>query len=637
MLMTVAQALVKFLDQQYLSIDGVENKLVSGISVIFGHGIVIGLGEALLASEHQLKVYQGKNEQGQAHMAIGYAKQNNRQKIIAVSASVGPGSANMLTAAATATANNIPLLLLPADTFASRQPDPVLQQLEQSYDQTLTTNDAFRPLSRYFDRINRPEQLMSALIQGMRVLTNPANTGAVTISLPQDVQGESYDYPEHFFAKRVHVYQRYSVDDALIEQVVDLLGVSSRPLIICGGGVKYSLAHQTLFDFVHTFKIPFAETQAGKSAILSDDFYNLGGIGVTGNLMANSYAANADLVIGIGTRLTDFTTGSKQLFSGAKLVQINLKDFDSYKMDALALCGDAKTVLLQLKQQLLLKAYSSDVIDEVALLKKQWSEEYSRLINIQNKESIYLEVKHDFHHQIAEFYDLTNSKLAQTRVLGVINSLIAEDAIVVGASGSLPGDMQRIWQCKGVDGYHMEYGYSCMGYEIAAALGAKIAKPHQDVYAFVGDAAFMMMHSELFTSIQEGQKIHVIVFDNMSNGCINNLQMNSGMSSYVTDFRKRSELGNLDGDYLPVSYAAIAKGYGCVAYTITNEQELIEALAASKEVACSVVFDIKVLPKSMTDGYKAWWNIGLASESNLVDVKEKYAQLLVERAKARKY
>jgi len=636
--LTVAQALIKFLDAQYIEQDGVENKFVEGISVIFGHGMVLGIGEALLHNEHTLKIFQGKNEQGQAHMAIGFAKQNNRKKIIAVASSIGPGSTNMVTAAATATANNIPLLLLPSDTFANRQPDPVLQQIEHPEDLTITANDSFKAVSKYFDRIIRPEQLMSALLNAMRVLTDASDCGAVTLALSQDVQGETFDYPSSFFEKRVHLLRRQPADLESLQTAIKMIIESKKPLIICGGGCKYSRAAEELKLFSEEFMIPFAETQAGKSTLESEFNYNLGGIGVTGNLAANTYAQGSDLIIGIGTRMTDFTTCSKWLFPNAKIVQINISVYNSLKLDACQIVGDAKTVLHQLTEILKPIGYKNPSVSEINLVKDAWNNEYHRLTVSRDEIDIYSEISHSYDRQILEFKKVTSSKLSQTRVIGILNDTIAEDSIVVCASGSLPGDLQRMWKASIRDTYHAEYGYSCMGYEIAAALGAKLARPAQDVYSFVGDASFMMLHSELVTSLQEKVKLHICLFDNMSNGCISNLQMSNGLDSLCTDFRYRNDdSGNLDGDFIQIDYAKIAEGYGCKSYRIINENELKFALEDSKNYQCTVLFDIKVLPKSMTNGYKSWWNVGLASVSPFEKVNKNFDQLTLAREKARKY
>ncbi len=628
---TVGQAIVKFLDQQFIEVDGVVTKYVEGVSVIFGHGIVLGLGEALCNEKHNLKVYQGKNEQGQAHMAMGYAKQKLRRSIIAVSASVGPGSANMVTAAATATANHIPLLLLPADTFATRQPDPVLQQIEQTYDLGISTNDAFKPVSKYFDRIHRPEQVMSAMLNAIRTLINPETCGAVTIAIPQDVQGEIYDYPETFFEKRIHHFSRRSAEQSQIDKFVEMLNKSTHPLIICGGGVRYSDAGDALKEFSKKYCIPVVETQAGKSSISCEFEYNLGGVGVTGNLAANLVARKSDLIIGLGTRMTDFTTGSKELFAKSKVVQVNVSDFQAMKLDAYPIVADAKTFLQQIMDENI-NVFSTESFMKC---KKLWIEERNRLVSkTVDAES---EVVQNYNKQLNEFKEVTNSQLTQTQALGIINDT-CQNNIVVGASGSLPGDLQRMWQQKEQYGYHVEYGYSCMGYEVAAALGAKIAYPDKNVYSMVGDAAFIMLHSEIYTSLQENKKINICLFDNMSNGCINNLQMGNGLDSFCTDFRKRNESSNqLDGELLPVDFAKIAEGYGCKGYTIKTKEELVEALKDSESVNKTVLFDIKVLPKSMTHDYDSWWNVGLASQSNKKEVNECYEKLVEKRKNARRY
>lgn len=631
--LTVGQAIVRFLDAQYIIYNGKEEKYVDGISVIFGHGIVIGLGEALANMNHNLKIYQGKNEQGMAHTAIGYTKEHLRHKIIAVSSSVGPGAANMVTAAATATANNLPLLLFPADTFASRQPDPVLQQIEQSYDLSITTNDAFRPVSKYFDRIVRPEQLMSSMIQAMRVLTNPAQMGAVTISLPQDVQGESYEYPIEFFKKRVHSLQLIQPRKQQIIDVVGMLRSAKKPLIICGGGVKYANASEPLDTLCTSYQIPFVETQAGKSTLPSSHEMNLGGVGVTGNLASNEYAKTCDLVIGIGTRYTDFTTGSKSLYQNAKIVNVNISDFHALKLEGLPVVSDAKIFLEELLE--ILKGTPAFDPKEVTLLKRRWENEYTRLTT---KVGAEVEVENDYHEQLQELSSLNFTTLSQTNALRVINDFVDQDDVIVGASGSLPGDLQRMWKSKGKNTYHVEYGYSCMGYEVAATLGVKLAKPHVEAYCMVGDAAFMMMHSELHTSIQERAKIIVLLFDNMSNGCISNLQMGNGIPSCATDFKYRNNESNkLDGAFIPMDFAKIAEGYGCIGLRVSNEQELTNALKLAKTSTQSVLIDIKVLPKSMSNGYGAWWNIGLAELSDNEKVNRSYELLKNDREKARKY
>ncbi|MBS4206175.1 3D-(3,5/4)-trihydroxycyclohexane-1,2-dione acylhydrolase (decyclizing) [Lederbergia citrea] len=639
--LTTSQALIKFLNQQYIEVEGKEQKLFKGIFTIFGHGNVLGLGQALEEDSGDLEVYQGRSEQGMAHAATAFAKQNHHKQLIACTSSVGPGSANMITAAATATANNIPLLLLPGDTFATRQPDPVLQQIEQTYDASITTNDAFRPVSKYWDRITRPEQLMSAMINAMRVLTNQADTGAVTIALPQDVQGEAYDYPESFFKKRVYRSNRQKPTDQALAEAVELFNNKTKPLIVCGGGVRYSEAAGALREFAEKFNIPFAETQAGKSAIESTHPLNLGGLGVTGNAAANKIAKEADLVLGIGTRFTDFTTASKHLFQSADVdfLTINLSEFHAGKLDATPLVADAKAGLEVLTQKLAEIDYKSSYETEIEAAKNEWQEELSRLYETDYETEGYQpEVSGHLDEVLPEYEKTLGSSLTQTAVIGKINEVVDEDAIVIGASGSLPGDLQRMWVSRQPNTYHMEYGYSCMGYEISGALGVKMAAPEQEVYSFVGDGSYMMLHSELVTSLQENKKINVLLFDNAGFGCINNLQMGNGMGSFGTEFRKRdNETNQLTGSIMRIDFAQSAAGYGVKTYTVKTMEELHEALEDAKKQTVSTLIDIKVLPKTMTDGYGAWWHVGVAEVSQNESVQASFQEKEKQLQKARKY
>lgn len=639
MKMTVGQALVKFLDNQYVSLDGVENKFVDGIFTIFGHGFVLGTGQALAQNAGGLKVYQGRNEQGMAHVATAFAKQHDRLKIIACASSIGPGAANMVTAAATATVNNIPLLLLPSDTYANRQPDPVLQQFEQEYSLSITTTDAFRPVCRYWDRVNRPEQLMTALLQAMRVLTDPAQTGAVCIAMPQDVQGEAYDYPEYFFEKRVHKIIRRVPTGEELDEGAALIRQSKKPLIICGGGVRYSKAGKQLEKFAEKFNIPFAETQAGKSACRSSAAHNVGGVGVTGNASANMLAEEADLIIPVGSRLTDFTTGSKELYRNkdVKMLSINASGFHAMKMDSKAIIGDALISLEMLEQRL--EGYKSGYTNEIVHAKEIWDNEMKRLASYDYFKEGEPLIKARDERSIDELAELYGTSLTQVSAVSIIRRVIDDDAIVTGASGSLPGDLQRMWTTDATDSYHMEYGYSCMGYEISSVLGAKLANPERECYTFVGDGAYMMMHSELFTAIQERKKVNILLFDNCGFGCINNLQMSNGVASLATEFRYRDneECFCHDGALIPVDFAAAARGYGCKSYTARNTRELEEALIDAKKQTESVLIDIKVLPKTMTDGYGAWWNVGLAAEAESEKVREAYRGLCEKRKNARQY
>ncbi|MFI8417290.1 3D-(3,5/4)-trihydroxycyclohexane-1,2-dione acylhydrolase (decyclizing) [Serratia sp. NPDC078593] len=628
--LTMAQALVKFLDNQYLLVDGVETKFVKGIFAIFGHGNVLGLGQALEQDCGELMVHQGRNEQGMAHAATGFAKQKLRQQIYACTSSVGPGAANMLTAAATATANRIPLLLLPGDVYASRQPDPVLQQIEQSYDLSISTNDAFRPVSKYWDRIVRPEQLMSACINAMRVLTDPAETGAVTLCLPQDVQGEAYDYPDYFFQKRIHRLERRPATQGMLADALALLSGKRKPLLICGGGVKYSQAGRALQQFAERFQIPFAETQAGKGAIKSNHVFNVGGIGETGCLAANTLAKQADLVIGVGTRYTDFTTSSKWLFQNPQVafLNINVSAFDAGKLDGLQLLADARDALNALASLMAESGYLADWGDAITAVQAAQKEETARVYSVAYTGADFIPEIDDHldrERVFGEYIEQTGSSLTQSRVLGLLNQNLPNDSVIVAAAGSLPGDLQRVWQNHDEHGYHVEYGYSCMGYEVNAALGVKLAEPKREVYAMVGDGAFMMLHSELVTSVQEGCKINVVLFDNMTNGCINNLQMEHGMDSYTTEFRFRQE-GKLQGSLVPVNFAMLAAAYGCKTYSITTEQQLIDALADARQQTVSTLLDIKVLPKTMVHKYLSWWRVGgaqVAKSEKIVAVAHK--------------
>lgn len=633
MLMTTAQAIVKFLDNQYISFDGKEEKFVRGFFTIFGHGNVLGLGQALEENSYDFEILQGKNEQGMAHAATAYAKQMKKRSIYACTSSIGPGAANMVTAAATATVNNIPLLLFPGDTYASRQPDPVLQQIEQSYDLTISTNDAFKPVTKFWDRITRPEQIMSSLINAMRVLTSPEDAGAVAICLPQDVQGESYDYPDYFFSKRVHKINRFEPTSDVLEEVVKMIGESKYPLIICGGGLKYSEAEEELKNFCEKFKIPFGETQAGKGTIPYEYEYNMGGIGVTGGKAANDVAKMADLVIGIGTRYSDFTTGSKALFNkDAKFISINLSSFHSNKLDAVSVVGDAKATLKLLNGMLEGEKYKSNYTDEIVNIKNEWNKELDRLFNIDYSEDLSTEIPDQI--DVHEYAKVLQTSLTQTKAIGIVQNHIDDSAVVVGASGSLPGCLQRIWLPKEHNTYHMEYGYSCMGYEISGSLGVKMAEPNREIYAMVGDGSFLMLHSELITAIQHNYKINIMLFDNSGFGCINNLQMGNGISSFCTEFRMESDKNK---EILTIDYAKVASGYGAKTYKATNEAELIEAIELSKKEKGCTLIDVKVLPKTMTNGYGSWWNVGTSSVANKESVLAAHNDKLANEKIARKY
>ena len=635
--LTMAQALVRFLENQYIAYDGIEHPFVEGVIMLPGHGNVVGLGQALAQEAHRMQVWQGKNEQGMAHTAVAFAKQCKRKKIIAVTSSVGPGAANMVTAAATATANNIPVLILPGDVYACRQPDPVLQQVEQTYDLSLSTNDAFRPVCRYWDRVVRPEQLMSAMLSAMRVLTDPANTGAVCVAMPQDVEGEAYDYPESFFAKRVHRLARREPEAEIIAEAAEIVRNARRPMLICGGGVRYSEAHEEFRKFAETTGIPFAETQAGKSAIVWDHPLNLGGVGVTGCSAANEIAREADVVIGVGTRYTDFTTASKWLFrEDAKFININVSEFQALKLDALPVAADAKRALPALLAAL--EGYKAPYTTEIAAARDRWQKELDRLDAAAFGEGYVPEINDANAQSAFRFAQDLGAELTQTAVLGCINRCIEAEDVVIGAAGSLPGDMQRMWRPRAVDTYNMEYGYSCMGYEVSGALGVKYAIGDRDVYAMCGDGSFIMLHAELLTALQEHKKINICLFNNASYGCINNLQVGHGNDTLCTELRWRGEDGKFSGAFMPVDFAKIAEGYGCRTYTIHSLSELKDAIADAKKIdGVPVLFDIRVLPKSMTDGYGAWWRVGDTAVSENPRNLEAYQDHLAHEKDARKY
>ena len=635
--LTTAQAIVRFLDNQYVSMDGEETKFVEGFFTIFGHGIAVGLGEALDTNPGGLRVMQGRNEQGMCHAATAFAKQNNRKRIIACASSVGPGAANMVVACATATVNNIPLLVFPADTFASRQPDPVLQQLEQSNSLATTTNDAFKPVCKYWDRILRPEMVMTALINAMRVLTDPAETGAVCIALPQDVEGESFDFPEDFFVKRVHRITRPVAVEEELDDVAEIIRSAKKPLLIVGGGVKYSGAGETVENFCEEFGIPFGESQAGKSACKSSHPYCLGGIGVTGTLASNVIAKDADVVIAVGTRLSDFTTSSKWLFQceGVKVVTINNCRYHAYKMDAVKAVGDAKVTLEALAKKL--KGYKSAYRNEIKDAKAAWNEELARLGGIRyTGEGFEPIIKARDPRTVPEFVKLTGGELTQTAALAAINATIDPDATIITAGGSLPSCMQRMWKTDKRGGYHAEYGYSCMGYEVAATLGVKFAEPDNEVYCVVGDSSFQMLHSEIMTIQQERKKVNILIFDNCGFGCINNLEMTHGIGSIATEFRY-TDGKKPTGDLIPVDYAKIGEGYGLKTYTCRTVEELVDALNDAKKQDITCLFDLKVIPKTMTDGYESWWNVGIATTSEKQSVMDAAQDVLEHRAHARAY
>lgn len=616
--LTTAQALIKFINQQYISIDGVEKPFIKGIFNIFGHGNVLGIGEALEQDPGHLDVIQGKNEQGMAHAAIAFSKQKLRTEAFAVTASAGPGSANMVTAAGTAYANNIPMLILPADTFATRQPDPVLQQLEIDHNGAMTTNDAFKAVTRYWDRVQRPEQLMSSLIRAFEVMTNPVTAGPVAVCLSQDVEGEAFDYDVEFFKKRVHYVDRQLPSPREIEGAAALIKASKRPVIIVGGGAKYSFAGDVLQELSEKHMIPLVETAAGKSTVAYTFPNNLGGTGILGTSAANHAIDDADLVIGIGTRYSDFTTSSKTAFNydQTKFLNINVSRPQTYKFDAFQVVGDAKVTLEALLP--LLEGYETTFGAQLAEWRKEWYVERERLHNTTfNRDNFEPEIKGHFDQETMNDYaDALKTEFTQTDAFITINDTVEKGSIPVASAGSLPGDMQRLWDPEEANTYHLEYGYSCMGYEVAGAMGVKMAEPDKEVYAMLGDGSFLMLHTELVTSLQYGHKINVMLFDNSGFGCINNLQMGNGSGSYFCEFRTH------DNQIMTIDYAKVAEGYGAKVYRVNNREQLIAAIEEAKKQTVSTLIDIKVLPKTMTDGYNGWWNVGVAEVSEKESVRE---------------
>ncbi|MFB5265642.1 3D-(3,5/4)-trihydroxycyclohexane-1,2-dione acylhydrolase (decyclizing) [Paenibacillus enshidis] len=614
--LTMAQALLRYLDQQYISVDGVETKFVKGVIGIFGHGNVTGIGEALERSPGSLTYLQGKNEQGMVHTAAAYAKQTNRRQIYACTTSIGPGALNMITAAATATVNRIPVLLLPGDNFASREPDPVLQQLEVGSDYTISATDPFKAVSKYWDRIIRPEQLMMAVTNAMRVLTDQAETGAVTLALPQDVQAEAYDYPEAFFTRRVHYLDRRPPVRAALERAAAQIARGRRPLLIAGGGVLYSEASEQLAAFAEAFGIPVAETQAGKSALPWNHPLNVGAIGVTGSLAANRLAREADIVIGVGTRFSDFTTSSRSAFQhpDVSFVNINLNGMDAAKLGGEAILADAREGLQTLQSLLQQRGYRSGYEDsEIASLRQAWNAEVERLYGLGHE-----------------------AGLAQTAAIGVINRTIAPSSVIVCAAGSLPGDLHRLWRSAEPKTYHMEYGFSCMGYEVSGALGAALAEPEREVYAMVGDGSYLMLHSELVTSLQEQRKITILLFNNNGFQCIHNLQREHGSDGFGNEFRYReADTGRLTGEYMPMDFAAHARSLGAKSYRVETAIELEQALRAAQAETVTTLIEIPVVPGTNTGGYDSWWNVSVPEVSTAEKVVHAHGVMQENRAKAR--
>ena len=601
--LTMSQALVRYLAAQRTTIGGESVPLLAGVFAIFGHGNVAALGEALSTQREQLPTYRAHNEQAMAHAAIAYAKTTRRRRFMACTTSIGPGATNMVTAAALAHVNRLPVLLLPGDVFASRRPDPVLQQVETFADPTITANDCFRPVSRYWDRITRPEQLLRALPQALGVLTDAAECGPVTLALPQDVQAEAWDYPESFFATRMHEPLRLGADARQLRIAADLIGRARRPLIIAGGGVHYADACALLAQFAARHDIPVAETQAGKGALRWDDRQNVGSIGVTGSSAANELAAEADVIIAVGTRLQDFTTASASLFKqqGHRFIAVNACRFDACKYDALALQGDAARTLTELDAQL------QDSAD-----RGEWGARVQRLRAAWN------------HVVDAATADAGADRPTDAQVLGAVNRTIGPAGTVVCAAGGLPGELHKLWRAQDSDAYHLEYGYSCMGYEIAGGVGVKLARPDRDVVVLVGDGSYLMMNSEIATSIALQLKLTIVLLDNRGFGCINRLQQACGGDSFNN---------LLDQPAPAIDFAAHARSLGAHAVQVSGIRELEAALDAAKQIERTVVIVIQTDPHYSTASGGAWWDVAVPQVSEHKDVNaayEKYRAVLDE-------
>jgi 3D-(3,5/4)-trihydroxycyclohexane-1,2-dione acylhydrolase (decyclizing) len=615
--LTMAQALIKFLKNQYVERDGVETAFFAGCFGIFGHGCVAGVGEALLQNP-DFRYYQVRNEQGAVHAATAYAKVKNRLQTFACLSSIGPGATNMITGAATATVNRLPVLLLPGDIFARRNVAPVLQQIESNLSQDFSVNDCFKPVSKYWDRINRPDQLIMALPEAMRVLTSPAETGAVTLALPQDVQAEAYDYPVALFRKRVWQIMRNRPDRAALARAAELIRASKRPMIVAGGGVIYADATETLRTFVDQTGIPVGETMAGKGSLRWDHPLNLGAIGATGTLAANRIAKEADLVIGIGTRYSDFTTASKTAWQNpnVRFVNINVTEFDAGKHHGLPVVGDAQVTLEELGE--LLAGYSVDAVyrAEAKRLHDEWDKEVQRI------------------------YDIRLSPLpSQGELIGVINELSGPDAIMLNAAGSMPGDLHKLWRATHPKNFHLEYGYSCMGYEIAGGLGAKMAAPERDVFVIIGDGTYLMLSSELVTAVQEGVKLVVLLWDNSGFKSIGSLSRSLGLDGFGTRFVERKDgmlVGDSAGDAvetLQIDFAMNARSLGANVIECATRDDYVAALKAAKAADRTTVVVIKNDRLHSVPGYETWWDVAIPEVSELSGVqaaREEYEEARVK-------
>jgi 3D-(3,5/4)-trihydroxycyclohexane-1,2-dione acylhydrolase (decyclizing) len=619
--LTVAQAVVRFLANQYSERDGVERRPIPGCFGIFGHGNVAGVGQALLQAhttgEADLPYYLARNEQGMVHASVAFARTLNRLQAMACSASIGPGSTNMLTGAAVATTNRQPVLLLPSDVFATRVGSPVLQELEHPYGYDVQASDAFRPLSRFFERVWRPEMLPAALQGAMRVLTDQAETGAATIALPQDVQAEAHDWPVELFAKRVWHIPRPLPEPAALARAVEVLRSARRPLIVAGGGAIYSEATEALRRLVEATGIPVADTQAGKGSILWEHAQAVGGVGSTGSPVANALARDADVVLGVGTRYSDFTTASKTAFQGdgVRFVNLNIAGFDAAKHAGVSLVADARTGLDALTEAL--EGYRVD---------DAYVREYS-------------EHKERWNGVVDGAYHLDHQPLpAQTEVLGALNELIGPDAVVVQAAGSMPGDLQMLWRAQDVKQYHVEYAFSCMGYEIAGALGVKMAAPEREVYALVGDGSYLMMSSEIVTAVSEGVKLVLVIVQNHGFSSIGSLSESLGSQRFGTYYRFRNGgSGLLDGDKLPIDLAKNAESLGAEVIRVKTIDEFREAVERVKSIPHTVAIHIETDPVAPVPSSESWWDVPVSQVSELDSTQAAYKTYEGHKARQHPY
>ncbi len=595
--LTMAQATVRYMMAQKVILDGEVQPLFAGVWAIFGHGNVAGLGEALYPVQDQLPTYRAHNEQGMAHAAIAYAKTLNRRQMMACTASAGPGAVNMVTAAAVAHVNRLPVLFLPGDTFATRMPDPVLQQVENFHDHTLTSNDCFRPVSRFFDRITRPEQLLTSLPQAMRVLTDPVECGPVTLAMPQDVQTMAFDYPEHFFEQKIHRLRRQPSDANEMRAALELIKKARKPLLIAGGGAHYSGALTELDTFVSRFGVPVGETQAGKGALPWDHRQNMGTMGVTGAASTNALAAEADLIIAVGTRLGDFATGSRSMINpDARLLSINVASFDAIKHKGQALVGDARLTLDALNAALDSWEVDADWKDKAESLRLQW-------------------------HTVvdAATADQGGELPSDAEVVGAVNRNAAERDIVVCAAGGLPGDLQKLWRTRYDRGYHMEYGYSCMGYELAGGLGTKMAAPDSEVYVMVGDGSYLMLNSEIATSVMLGKKLIIVLLDNRGYGCIHRLQQFCGGPGFNNMLE---DCLTVEGGAPKTDFAAHAASLGARSETVKTIAELEQALVRARASDISYLVSIDTDPAVVTEEGGHWWDVAVPEVSPRQQVRE---------------